>query len=105
MTETKDLEAIVMWSNHWGKASNSMDALQNMLEQVRKDKLPEEVEVEIVKVKGFQQFSFHSIQADEIVSSEKVVMDGDLLRRILNHLEQAELTAEEALVEAEEVEE
>lgn len=100
MSDQDTIKKIVSIRNAYGISTNATDALQKALPNLKKSDLKEEEVIEVVTVKGFQSMMMGRVEADEIIATEKLETKGDKLRKVIDLMSEAELTAEEVLVTA-----
>lgn len=95
---SEDTTYIADCAKGWGKGNYETEALHNLLRN--NDDFEGDVEITIIRVRGDWEFTFHGIRADEIVSTETLIMPAKELNRIADTLGRLEIAIEELLVES-----
>lgn len=102
---TDDEPEWVATSPHgWGRGRFETDALQNMVPHVRSRDVGESMEIVLARFRGDLHVDGMCIRADEVLEKQTLDVDGDYIRELADLSSTMELTAEEAIVEAEDVE-
>lgn len=93
-----DTTYVAVSANGWGKGNHETDAVMNLVPHLRTKGA--DVNITLVECENFHGFEGLSIEADEILSEEELTCNGDDVARLSELLTDAEILAEQILVDA-----